>query len=315
MENNQGFIKLSRKYFDNFLWKEPRVYSKAEAWLDLIGSARFEASTEIVNSRVIEVQRGEIPASRRFLEERWKWGSTKVANFIETLTKKGMINQRQEQGQTILMLCKYNSYNDVQTSDKPPIKPMTSQRQTSGEPAANQRQTKDKEYKKERTKEDINIPLYPPEGNPLIGSEDITHEVLPKEKSSAKKEKEPNYSFEAFWELYDKKVGKKDILIKKWLKISDEERELAMSYIPKYKLAQPDKKYRKNPETFLNQKAWNDELIFENGNRQLPATNQIGTRKPYVNSSGNDAANKRAELDGLKYLAGAVLRGTKPQND
>lgn len=160
---NQGFIKLSRKYFDNFLWKEPRVYSKAEAWLDLIGSARFEASTEIVNSRVIEVQRGEIPASRRFLEERWKWGSTKVANFIETLTKKGMINQRQEQGQTILMLCKYDSYNDVQTSDKPPAKPATNQMQTSDKPATNQRQTKDKEYKKERTKEDINIPLYPPE--------------------------------------------------------------------------------------------------------------------------------------------------------
>lgn len=94
-----------------------------------------------------------------------------------------------------------------------------------------------------------------------------------KEKSSAKKEKELNYSFEEFWELYDKKVGKKDILIKKWLKLSDIERELAMSYIPKYKLSQPDKKYRKNPETFLNQKAWNDELIFDdqaNGSTTKP---------------------------------------------
>ena len=84
-----------------------------------------------------------------------------------------------------------------------------------------------------------------------------------KEKSSAKKEKEPNYSFEDFWELYDKKVGKKDLLIKKWLKLSDAERELAMSYIPQYKLAQPNKKYRKNPDTFLNGKSWNDELIFD----------------------------------------------------
>lgn len=160
---NQGFIKLSRKYFDNFLWKEPRVYSKAEAWLDLICSARFEASTELINNRVIEVHRGEIPASRRFLEERWKWGSTKVANFIDILIKKGMINQRQDQGQTILILCKYDSYNDTQTSDKPPIEPVTNHQQTSGKPEANQRQTKDKEYKKERIKEDINIPLNPPE--------------------------------------------------------------------------------------------------------------------------------------------------------
>ena len=34
-----------------------------------------------------------------------------------------------------------------------------------------------------------------------------------------------------------------------------------MEHIPKYKQAQPDKKFRKNPETFLNNKSWNDEII------------------------------------------------------
>lgn len=48
----------------------------------------------------------------------------------------------------------------------------------------------------------------------------------------------------------------------------------------------------------------------ENGNRQLPASNQIGATKPADNSSGNDAANKRAELDNLENLAEAVLRST-----
>ena len=90
---------------------------------------------------------------------------------------------------------------------------------------------------------------------------DLNQQNPKKEKSCAKKE--PNYSFDEFWELYDKKIGKKDVLIKKWLQLSDEERESAMRYIPKYKLSQPDKKYRKNPESFLNQKTWNDELIFE----------------------------------------------------
>jgi hypothetical protein len=32
--------------------------------------------------------------------------------------------------------------------------------------------------------------------------------------------------------------------------------------VPKYKAAQPDKRFRKNPEAYLNQKAWNDEIIF-----------------------------------------------------
>lgn len=122
---DQGFIKLSRKYFKSFMWKESRVYSRAEAWLDLIFQARFEASTELINGRVIEVMRGEIPASRRFLEERWKWGSSKVSNFIELLVKQEMINQRVDQGQTVYLLCKYDTYNDSQTTDEPQSEPVT----------------------------------------------------------------------------------------------------------------------------------------------------------------------------------------------
>ena len=38
---------------------------------------------------------------------------------------------------------------------------------------------------------------------------------------------------------------------------------ISYEYIPQYKLAQPNKKYRKNPDTFLNGKSWNDELIFD----------------------------------------------------
>ena len=64
--------------------------------------------------------------------------------------------------------------------------------------------------------------------------------------------------------MYDKKVNKPDCE-KKWDKLKDEERTLIMAHIPKYKLAQPDKKYRKDPKTFLNQQSWNDELISNNG--------------------------------------------------
>lgn len=71
-------------------------------------------------------------------------------------------------------------------------------------------------------------------------------------------------NFDAFWDLYDKKVGRPKCE-KKWNSLSISEREEAMSYIAAYKLAQPDKQFRKNPETFLNQKSWNDEIISNNG--------------------------------------------------
>lgn len=67
--------------------------------------------------------------------------------------------------------------------------------------------------------------------------------------------------FDHAWDLYQKKVGPKDRLRKKWNKLSKKDREDAISYIPRYVEATPDKKYRKNFETFLNQKSWHDEII------------------------------------------------------
>lgn len=68
-------------------------------------------------------------------------------------------------------------------------------------------------------------------------------------------------NFEEFWMAYDKKIGDKVKLEKKWIALSDEDRKLIMEYIPKYKLSQPDKKFRKHPDTFFNNKSWHDELI------------------------------------------------------
>lgn len=157
---NQGFIKLSRKFFETPLWKEPRQYSRSEAWLDLIQMAGFEDSKYILNNREIEVRRGEIVASRRFLENRWNWGSTKVSNFIDYLKANRMINQRQTSGQTIITLCNYDICNDKQTKsrerNKPPCKPDTNQTQTTDKPPTNQ----NKESKE--GKEYINPPMNPP---------------------------------------------------------------------------------------------------------------------------------------------------------
>jgi hypothetical protein len=73
-----------------------------------------------------------------------------------------------------------------------------------------------------------------------------------------------NIDFDWFWNDYDKKVGDKQKLKKKWNKLSDEERQNAMNYLELYKQSIPDKQFRKNPETFLNNKSWNDEIINRN---------------------------------------------------
>lgn len=72
------------------------------------------------------------------------------------------------------------------------------------------------------------------------------------------------YPFERFWALYDKKVGKKSKIESKWNKLSEKVRKEIIEYIPYYRQSQPNKQYRKNPETFLNNEGWKDEIIKDN---------------------------------------------------
>jgi hypothetical protein len=92
-----------------------------------------------------------------------------------------------------------------------------------------------------------------------------------------------NIDFEWFWNEYDKKIGEKQKLKKKWNKLTDEERQNAMNYIDLYKQSVPDKQFRKNPETFLNNKSWNDEII----NRSITTSNKLSYAEREANALRN----------------------------
>lgn len=117
----EGYIKLSRKFFSNDMWNEARTFSSCEAWLDLIQSARFEATPrmESIGGREVSYTRGQYPASIRFLSKRWHWTERKVRTFLAFLRRENMITLSKEQGMNIITLVKYNEYNGTpsDTSD------------------------------------------------------------------------------------------------------------------------------------------------------------------------------------------------------
>lgn len=86
-----------------------------------------------------------------------------------------------------------------------------------------------------------------------------------KEKVAIEVEILESFPFEEFWKMYDKKTGKNDCA-KKFLKISEDQRALIWQHVPRYVESTPNKQYRKDPETYLNGKHWNDEIIIENKN-------------------------------------------------
>ena len=73
--------------------------------------------------------------------------------------------------------------------------------------------------------------------------------------------------FDEFWSVYDKKIGR-DKSYALWNKLSKKDKEDCMKFVPLYIKERTNKQYRKNPETFLRNKSWNDEIITSNNATQ-----------------------------------------------
>ena len=77
------------------------------------------------------------------------------------------------------------------------------------------------------------------------------------------------FDFEIFWNLYNKKLGSKENCQKKWDKLSVEIQQKILTIIPEYLQTISDKQFQPYPETWLNQKRWENEIIKKNGERRV----------------------------------------------
>lgn len=113
---DRGFLPLNRRVFEHYLWCEDRDFSKFEAWLDLLQSARFEDSEtkQMIGGRLMTWKRGQLPASIGYLRKRWGWTSDKrVRTFLDLLESDEMIRREQLKGNPVstVTICNYDTYN------------------------------------------------------------------------------------------------------------------------------------------------------------------------------------------------------------
>lgn len=80
-----------------------------------------------------------------------------------------------------------------------------------------------------------------------------------------------DHEFEQIWELYERKGNKKTSRAR-FAKLSREVRECIYNHLPAYLASTPDKKYRKDFQSYLNLECWNDEVIT-NGQQNRPNGN------------------------------------------
>ena len=84
---------------------------------------------------------------------------------------------------------------------------------------------------------------------------------------------EDNNRFEDFWNSYAKKEDRVKCEVK-WRLLTEEEKQKCIDAIPAYVKSTPDKQFRKNPATYLNNKSWENEII-------IPTTTKMLTPKTY----------------------------------
>ncbi len=92
-------------------------------------------------------------------------------------------------------------------------------------------------------------------------SADVQAAISPKKSAASKKSilSEAGPDFQEFWDAYGKKEDTKKCKLR-WQALTSEQRQAALAATPAYVAAKPDKKYRKNPLTWLNGECWQDEL-------------------------------------------------------
>lgn len=87
-----GWIKLHRQITESTLYKEPRKFSRSEAWIDLLLRANHEESTETICGKEIFIPSGSCLTYLAELAKAWGWDYRTVDRFISYLFKENMVS-------------------------------------------------------------------------------------------------------------------------------------------------------------------------------------------------------------------------------
>jgi len=111
--SGRGWFRAYRKVFDPahpLRMRQPLC--PIAAWLDVVGMASHEPIVRGVGLEVVELQRGELLASIRFLATRWKWSKSRVERVLDVWRKRSMLRAKTETPVgTVYVVVSYDTYN------------------------------------------------------------------------------------------------------------------------------------------------------------------------------------------------------------
>ena len=90
------------------------------------------------------------------------------------------------------------------------------------------------------------------------------------------------FPFETFWNAYNKMRNRGECELI-WQRLSDTDKANIMQHVAKYIASTPNKKYRKDPITYLKNRSWEDEIITDTpqnyGNKRTKTQYEINLER------------------------------------
>lgn len=227
---NNGFILIHRRLMNKAFYSRPQYLA---LWLHLLLKATYSGREYIINGKTHTLKPGEFIASRKTLGLEVGIKESTIETILLLFEKDGQIKQQKTNRYRVISIVSWNEYQNLNN------KITTKQHPSNNQPTTNQQPNNtNKEGNKENKEKESNKVI-----NNVIG--------LP---------------FDLFWNGYQKKVDRKKSE-SLWQKLNEETQNVILDYLPGYVQSTPNVKYRKNPDTFLRNKSWENEIIIDNGQK------------------------------------------------
>ena len=145
------YFLVNRRLLDSNRWLAEK-FTRAQAWIDLIGLAQHTSNFFLVRGIKVSVNRGQLAYSQITLAKRWRWSRDKVRRYLKCLENEDDIIQQNNEVTTIITIVKYDLWQGKTIEDNT----------TDNTTEKQQKNNKQDTYKKDnKEKKEKNIPSEP----------------------------------------------------------------------------------------------------------------------------------------------------------
>jgi hypothetical protein len=104
-----GTVNIARDIWQDTAFKA-QPFTEREAFVWLIMEASYKAREKRVGNVCVNLSRGQLASSIRFMAEAWDWQKSTVDRFLKRLQSRDMIGTDSGTGLTVITVCKYDEY-------------------------------------------------------------------------------------------------------------------------------------------------------------------------------------------------------------